>query len=362
MSERTYGSSRALSRRLAVLFPHLVLGGGETAMMEVAAGLRECFEVSVCALARRRITVEPTIRRELEERFGSVELARDGDELAAALAGAEAVLWYGLNPLTPGTLERLAPRPTSIRVVHTDKAEEVEYHHRWRHVIDAASCVTPAAARRLPGAVFIPNTASAAALEGEPWAERRAEGRRRKTLGFLGRLLAIKNVDWLVESLAELDCDLLVQGLDTEELGRAELERLAAERGVAERVRFLPPGRRVGTLLKSVDALAVLSAREGFPVVVVEAGLAGTPVIATPVGALPELFGDEILFVELDGGRPRLASVAAALARVDPSWGRRLGERVGHLCDRDRVVGAYAELIEATLARRARDHAAGAWS
>lgn len=337
-----------------MLFPHLVLGGGETAMMEVAAGLRSRFEVSVCALDRRRITVEPTIREELLERFGDVAFARTGEELAACLAGADAVLWYGLNDLTPGTLEGLAPRPASIRVIHTDKAQEIEHHHRWSHAIDAAVCVSPAVGRRLPGSVFIPNAASPERVDGEaidPFPAP-ADGGRRKILGFLGRLFPFKNVGWLMENLDRIGCNLLVQGLDTEELTRADLERLARERGVASRVRFLEPGRRVGTLLRSVDALAVVSAHEGFPMVVVEAGLAGTPVIATPVGALPEVFGEEILFVELDGRRPRPADVAAALERADADWGRKLAARVRDLCGLEAVAGAYADLVERTLAAR----------
>ena len=55
--------------RLCVLFPHLILGGGETAMMEVAAGLRAHFDISVCALDRRRLTVERSRIRRLVVTF-----------------------------------------------------------------------------------------------------------------------------------------------------------------------------------------------------------------------------------------------------------------------------------------------------
>lgn len=343
---------------MIVLFPHLILGGGETAMMEVAAGLGAFFKVGVAALARRPMTVEPSVREELLARFGEVAFVRDGDELAGAVAGADAVLWYGLNDLTPRTLAGMAPRPASIRVIHTDKVQELEHHRRWDHSIDAVACVCPAVARRLPGAVFIPNTAPAARVVGQaidpfPDSPPGPDGRPRKTLGFLGRLFSFKNVPWLIENLERLGCNLLIQGLDTDELTRADLERLARDRGVADRVRFLEPGPTVGTLLRSVDALAVVSDREGFPMVVVEAGLAGTPVIATPVGALPEVFPDEVLFVPLEGGHPRAEDVAAALARVDEDWGRRLAARVRELCAPERVAAAYAGLVERTLAARA---------
>jgi glycosyltransferase involved in cell wall biosynthesis len=335
--------------RVCILFPHLILGGGETAMMAVAEGLREHFEVSVCALDRRRMTVERSAREELSDRFGEVAFVREPEELRAALAPVDAVLWYGMNPFTPSVLEALPRRPASVRVVHTGKEEEgVRYHERWSHSIDAVVCVSPAAQRCIPGAVFIPNTVSADRLEGEA---RRFFPPGRPTLGFLGRLFHFKNIAWLVDHLEALDCNLLVQGLDTEEMARADLEERALRRGVADRVRFLDPGRRVGTLLRSVDALAVLSEQEGFPMVVVEAGLLGVPVVATRVGALPEVFAEEIAFVDWDGGAPAVESLRAAVA-ASPRLGQRLRDRVTRLCGREAVAARYAEVLRAQIARR----------
>src|SRR5436190_1760313 len=95
---------------LCVLFPHLILGGGETAMMAVADGLRERFRLSVCALDRRRMTVERSARGDLLERFGGsgdVAFVREADELRAVLESVDAVLWYGMNPFTPTVLESM---------------------------------------------------------------------------------------------------------------------------------------------------------------------------------------------------------------------------------------------------------------
>lgn len=339
--------------RICVLFPHLILGGGETAMMAVAEGLKRHFEVSVCALDRRKMTVERSTRGELLGRFGEVAFVREPEELRAALAPARAVLWYGMNPFTPSVLESLPRRPASVRVVHTGKDEEgVQYHARWSHCIDAVVCVSPAVERRIPGAVFIPNTVSADRLAGEA---RRFFPPGRPTLGFLGRLFFFKNVAWLVDHLEALGCNLLVQGLDTEELTRADLKERALRRGVADRVRFLDPGPHVGTLLRSVDALAVVSEQEGFPMVVVEAGLLGVPVAATRVGALPEVFAGEIAFVDWDdseGGAPEVESLRAAVAAAGPALGSRLRERVTGLCGPEAVAARYAEVLRARIAER----------
>lgn len=345
-----------MARRLAVVFPHVLLGGGEVAMMEVAERLAGRFEVAALALDLGPPPAGATIREELAERFpGAVFLSHRG-QLPAALAGADAVLWYGLHGAIPRALARLSPRPASLRVVHTERPEEVPFARRFRATIDAVACVSPALARQIPGAVFVPNPASTRRLGGE---RREMFPPGRKTLGFLGRLAPMKNVPWLVESLEALGVNLLLQAIDTELLTGADLEELARRRGVADQVRFLPPGREVGTLLRSVDALVLPSASEGFPLVVLEAGTLGVPVIATRVGALPELFGEEILFLDSAGRVPEIGSLRQAIAALDPARGRRLAARVAEICDPEAVAARYGALLEGVLERSPSSSASG---
>lgn len=332
-------------------------------MIAVAEELRRSFAVSVCVLDRRAgrplagahfLGLLPV----LAARFSTVTLAAGDTELRSFLAEVDAVIWYGLNDITPGALAAMPHRPRSLRVVHTDKEQEIEHHLRWRRVIDATCCVTPEMQRRIGGADFIPNTCSADRLRGrrrtffapEPPAGIAAPAP--PTLGFLGRLMAFKNVAWLVERLEAFDCNLLVQGIDSDELTGARLAALAAASGVAHRLRFLPPAAAVGTLLRSVDAVVVLSPREGFPMVVVEAGMVGIPVIATRVGALPELFAGEILFVDADRHDPAVpdaSSMRRALAALDPTWGLRLRAKLAPLCSRAAVAASYAERLRDLL-------------
>lgn len=340
--------------RLAVVFPHVALGGGETATIEVAAALAGRYRLDVCALDNRPPSPEPTIRRRLAERFGAECLVRRPWQLRPRLAAADAVLWYGVLNTVPRLLSALPRRPASLRVVHSERpAEGLPFHRRWRRAIDLTACVSPRVAREIPGAVFVPNPASPGRLAG---GRRRLFPPGRPTLGFLGRLLPDKNVEWLIDHLAALDADLALQALDSELGTAAGLARRAAERGVSHRVRFLPPGDDVGTLVASVDALVVLSRREAFPMVVVEAGWKGTPVVATRVGALPEVFAEEVFFVDDDAGVPRLDSlrraVAAAASPAGRQRGRRLAARVRALCDPERVAARYSELIDAAIERR----------
>jgi glycosyltransferase involved in cell wall biosynthesis len=345
--------------RVCLVFPHVLLGGGETAMMAVAEGLRAEVDLHVCALDNTPVTVEATLREELDARFGAVTFIRRRWELRPCFRSADVVLWYGVVNAVPDVLASLVSgdgRPVSVRVVHTDRAVDGPgFHRRWRRVIDRTICVSPAVARRIPGADFIPNTCSVDRLCG-PRRELFPPGRQ--TLGFLGRLVPQKNTAWLVENAAALDCNLLIQALDTPLQSAADLALLAERQGIAGRVRFLPPGRDVGTLLRSVDAVVIASRHEGFPMVAVEAGLLGTPVIATRVGALPEVFPDQILFVESGAdGLPELSSMRSALAQIGPAvgpvWGRRLQERVEALCSREAVVGRYLEVLRVSRDRAA---------
>lgn len=318
-------------------------------MMDVAEGLRGEFDLDVCALQDGRL--ERTLVPELDARFGGWTPIRKRWELRPRFRAADAVLWYGVVNAVPDVLAAMGERPASVRVVHTDR--EVDgpgFERRWGRrlygVIDATVCVSPTVARKIPGAVFIPNTCSGETLKGD---RTEAFPPGRPTLGFLGRLAPLKNVPWLIDNVEVLGCNLLIQALDTELLTVAELKRRAAKAGLEDRVWFLPPSRDVGALLRSVDALILVSDHEGFPRVVVEAGMVGTPVISTPVGALPELFGEEILFVEHP---PYARSVAAALKLLDPSWGARLQEKVARLCAPGTVVARYAEVIREAVAAR----------
>jgi glycosyltransferase involved in cell wall biosynthesis len=79
----------------------------------------------------------------------------------------------------------------------------------------------------------------------------------------------------------------------------AEVERLkmvARQMGVISQIRFAGYQKgSVGLLLRQFDVLAMLTKDfEGFGLTIAEAMLAGTPVLATMVGAVPEFVTPEL--------------------------------------------------------------------
>jgi glycosyltransferase involved in cell wall biosynthesis len=133
------------------------------------------------------------------------------------------------------------------------------------------------------------------------------------TVAFAGRLTAQKSLHIAVEAVAQADgVVLLIAG---EGPDREPLERLAAELGVAERVRFLgpQPRRRVLELFRAADATILSSSWENFPHTVVEALTVGTPVLATRAGGVAEVVRDGENGLLVDGGDP--GALADAIRR-----------------------------------------------
>jgi N-acetylglucosaminyldiphosphoundecaprenol N-acetyl-beta-D-mannosaminyltransferase len=171
------------------------------------------------------------------------------------------------------------------------------------------------------------------------------------------RLEPRMGLDVLLQALTRLpSAQLAVAGAGRIE---SQLTDLARELGVSNRVSFL--GRISEESLRdwyrAADVVVMpTAAYEGFGLATVEALASGTPVVATPVGANPELLRplDERLVA--DGADAD--SLAAALARVLPLVGPELSVRCRAYAESsfawDGVTAAWeAALLEAAAARRA---------
>jgi glycosyltransferase involved in cell wall biosynthesis len=69
---------------------------------------------------------------------------------------------------------------------------------------------------------------------------------------------------------------------------RQEAQEYAQRLGIADRVLFTGLSGSVGYWLTRMDTLMLLSRFEGMPNVLIEAQLAGKPVVTTPAGGAPE--------------------------------------------------------------------------
>jgi len=172
-----------------------------------------------------------------------------------------------------------------------------------------------------------------------PAEDRDAEWRRlglggRHGIGIFGRVRRQKGTDRFVSALIELlprhpEFTGIVCGLTkaSESGFRAKLKRQVEEAGLSQRIIFLGerPAEEVPRLLAAVSICVSPQPYEGFGLVPLEAAACGTPVVATRVGAAPEIIadGETGLLVERDDE----AGLVAAIDRLmnDASLRARLG-------------------------------------
>ncbi|GLZ55989.1 glycosyltransferase [Actinomycetospora sp. NBRC 106378] len=162
----------------------------------------------------------------------------------------------------------------------------------------------------------------------------------------VSRLVPRKGVDTAIRALARVPgpAELVVAGgpEGTELAGDPEVARLralAADEGVAHRVRFV--GRvgpaAVPELMGDADIVVQLPAYEPFGLVPLEAMASGRPVVAAEVGGLADTVVDGVTGLHVPPGDPDAAGRAIASLLADPAARTRLG-RAG----RARVMEHYA--------------------
>lgn len=117
----------------------------------------------------------------------------------------------------------------------------------------------------------------------------------KRLVGCIGRLDPLKGQDTLIRALAHLPTiwEAVIVGDNTvneQRDMRAELQALAEELGVADRVHFRPAMTDLRPAYDAVDVVAICSEAETIGMVTLEAMAAGCAVVGTKSGGTPELF------------------------------------------------------------------------
>lgn len=106
-------------------------------------------------------------------------------------------------------------------------------------------------------------------------------------IGWVGRMIPAKGPDIFVQAMQGL-ADLPVRGVM---IGDGP-QRQSLE-AVDSTIRFVGALDHAAPYFKAFDAFVLSSRTEGTPIVLLEAMAAGVPIIATRVGGVPDIIGDE---------------------------------------------------------------------
>lgn len=174
----------------------------------------------------------------------------------------------------------------------------------------------------------------------------------RLVIGTVGRLTDLKSVDHLIQAVAQLQqsgvpiyCLVVGEG----EL-RVELEQLAADLGVAKAICFTGFQSLPLAWVQAMDVCVLCSSQEGLPRVVLEAMLAGKPVVGSDVNGTRELVVHEktgLLY-----GYGDVPALTAALQRLaaDPLARKAMGEAGRRRVEASFSIEAYVQGVSDILA------------
>jgi glycosyltransferase involved in cell wall biosynthesis len=186
---------------------------------------------------------------------------------------------------------------------------------------------------------------------------------RRPTVALIGRVVPIKDVKTFIRAVAILkqsvpDVQALIMGPTEEDtVYAAECQDLGNNLGLEGTLEFT--GRvQIKTYLSRIDVIALTSISEAQPLVILEAGAAGIPTVATDVGACREIiFGrdDEVPSLGPGGAITPLSNPSATAraisllltdrARRDAA-GAAIQRRIGLYYNKRTIDGLYRELYE----------------
>jgi glycosyltransferase involved in cell wall biosynthesis len=317
--------------RLTVYTDASVWGGAERALGTLIAALRPGIDVTVLGVERAVVERIATFRSGSATRIVP-PVAHKGD-LGPILAHIRAVRAlrpevFHANLATTfacqyGILAGLLARVPVVAVEKSPIPGTSPLQLRFKRLLSrrlaAHVSVGERSAREVEAVVGLPAGRVRTIYNGAVDRGRREPGETstRLVVGALGRLSPEKGFDVLVRALALLpEAHAIVLGDGPE---RPALEALARELGVADRLELAGWDDDAQLRLPSFDVLVLPSRFEAFPAAVVEAMLAGLPVVATDVGSVAEAIVDGETGLVVAPDDP--GALAAALGRVlaDPA-------------------------------------------
>ncbi len=249
--------------------------------------------------------------------------------------------------------------PAQVQV-HTDHTNNAFIFESFRHVIEfMVSCVTlrlatcvrvvsESGAQKVRAFTSAPISVLPIAIDTGPLIssrERPSEFGTKKNIVTVSRLTREKNIDLVIKALPHLEeAELFVIGDGPQ---RQNLEHLASSLKLSSRVHFLGWRDDVAPYYQHADCFVQASLYEGYGLSLMNAVIAGTPCVSTPVGVAQELPPELVTCVPQD--EYAIARAIRTTFHLDSeARARRLAARTGllrSLPDSAAYAKTYVSLI-----------------
>ena len=176
---------------------------------------------------------------------------------------------------------------------------------------------------------------------------------------FVGRLAPVKGITYFLKAAEALskkypNTRFLIVG----DGPLRKLVEMACRANPA--ITYLGYRDDVPELMKASDIFVLPSISEGLPLVLLEAGYMGLPVIATNVGAVPDIITDGRTGLLVNRGSLRQLIRAISLLIEYEDLRKKLGinlkKHIETYCRWDKVVDEYEKLYERILEKKAKSH------
>jgi len=167
-------------------------------------------------------------------------------------------------------------------------------------------------------------------------------------VAMVARFSFPKDHELLIRAINEMGVKNVILHLAGEGENQVRTQKLVESLGMQDQVIFHGSVKNIYPFYRMMDAIALISRFEGFPLSLIEGAAMGKPLIASRVGGIPEIVQDGVNGFLI--GKGDICGLKKAIVRLakDPKLRKQMGEasrRVYENCCRpERMVAQYQEI------------------
>ncbi|MEK9183289.1 MAG: glycosyltransferase family 4 protein [Patescibacteria group bacterium] len=141
-------------------------------------------------------------------------------------------------------------------------------------------------------------------------------------IGAIANLYKTKGLEYLMKAVAELKAQLIIIGEGPE---RKSLEEKIKQKNITDQVVLAGHLPEAAKFIPAFDIFVLSSIKEGFPHTLLEAMAAGLPIVATAVGAIPEILENQKTGLIVPPANTQALAGAITSLIKNPEFAQQLG-------------------------------------